>query len=379
MILSLVLVIAFANLLPKEIYGTYKYILSIAGILNIFTLTGMNSAVSRAVAKGDEGSLKTSVKYQLKWNLLMLAAFFALGGYYIINGDIVFATSFFILGVFVPFTLALNTYGAYLEGKKEFKTASISNIISTFVYIIGALIAILLSGKVEWLIAAYAITSFASTLFFYIFILHKFKPPTSKTEETLKYGRELSFIRFIGPIISQADKIILAHFWGPTQLAIYSLSMAVPERVIPFMKNWVGIGFPKFAAKTPEEINTVFYKRIFQGMSFGAVIAFLYILISPYLFKHLLPQYLDGVFYSQILAVNFIFAIPNRYVSLLFESQKLSRLIFANSIIQSAIAILFFVVLGIWGGIFGLIVAQVSNSFISMLLNIAMWRKYSKI
>jgi len=155
-ILSLILIIAFANLLPKETYGTYRYILALAGMLNILTLTGMNSAVGRAVASGDEGALKASVKYQLKWNLIILAAFWVLSGYYVINGDAIFATSFFVLGIFVPSTLAFNTYGAYLDGKKEFKIANILSIISVFVYIIGVLSAILLSGEVIWLIAAYA-------------------------------------------------------------------------------------------------------------------------------------------------------------------------------------------------------------------------------
>ena len=101
-VLSLLLIIAFANLLPKETYGTYRYILSLAGVLNIFALTGMNSAVARAVAAGNEGVLKASVRYQFKWNLLMLAAFWVLGGYYFINGDFLFATSFLILSILVP-------------------------------------------------------------------------------------------------------------------------------------------------------------------------------------------------------------------------------------------------------------------------------------
>lgn len=375
-VLSLVLLIAFANLLPKETYGTYRYILSIAGVLNIFTLTGMNSAVGRAVAAGNEGILKTSVKYQLKWNLLMLVAFWVLAGYYFINGNDLFAISFFVLGVFVPSTLAFNTYGAYLEGKREFKVANILNVISVLIYVVGVLAAILLKGDVVWLIIAYAITTFFSTFFFYIFILRKFKPPVETTDkEALKYGRELSYIRLIGPIVSQVDKIILAHFWGPAQLATYTLAMAVPSRAVLFIKKWVSLGFPKFVAKTPQEINTVFYRRIFQGMSIGFAVAVLYILISPYLFKYLLPQYLDGVLYSQILAVSFVFAMPGRYLGLLFESQKLSRLIFIRSIIQSIIVILLYVVLGIWGGILGLTVAFVLNSFISMLLGIAMWRK----
>jgi len=200
-LLSLVLIIAFANLLPKETYGTYRYILSLASIFNVFTLTGMNSAVARAVAIGHEGALRTSVKYQLKWNLLMLVAFFVFGGYYLMQGDIIFATSFFILGIFVPPTLAFNTYGAYLEGKKNFKFASIASIISTSIYVAGVLTAILISGAVPWLITAYALTTFASTLFFYIFIIRKFKPPAiADAQETLKYGRELTFIGFIAPL-----------------------------------------------------------------------------------------------------------------------------------------------------------------------------------
>lgn len=374
-LLSLVLIVAFANLLPKETYGTYRYILSLASVLNIFALTGMNSAVARSVAIGHEGVLRTAVKYQLKWNLLMFAAFFILGGYYFAKGDIQFATSFFILGVFVPPTLALNTYGAYLEGKKDFKTASVSSVTSTSLYVMGVLAAILLSGSVIWLITAYALTTFTATLLFYIFIIRKFKPPPAmEAEETLKYGRELSFIGLIAPISSQIDKILLTHFWGPAQLAVYSLAMAVPDRAVSIIKNWVGIGFPKFSTKTPEEINTVFYRRIAQGMAGGAIFTIAYILISPYLFKYVIPQYLEGVFYSQILAINFIFAMPIRYLSLLFESQKFSRIIFIKSLIQNSIAIALYIILGIWGGILGLVIAQITNSFIGMVVNIIIWK-----
>jgi len=111
----------------------------------------------------------------------------------------------------------------------------------------------------------------------------------------------------------------------------------------------------------------------------GSMIAILYIIISPYLFKYLLPQYLDGVFYSQIIAIGFIFAMPNRYINLLLESQKLSRVIFIKDMIQSIMVLLFYVVLGIWGGIFGLVIAYVSTSFIGMLFNIIMWRRNSVV
>jgi len=255
--------------------------------------------------------------------------------------------------------------------------ASISSIISTFVYAAGMLIAILLSKEVIWLVIAYSATTLGTTLFFYVFTLRTFKPSHSFSGETLKYGRELTFIGFIGPVVSQIDKIILAHFWGTTQLALYSLAMAVPDRATSLIKNLIGLGSPKFAIKTPKEINKVFYTRIVQGMVIGLVCFIGYVLIAPYLFKYLIPQYLDALVYSQILAVGLIFAIPNRYVSLLLVSQKLSRVIFTNSIIQGVVKILLYVVLGIWGGIMGLVLAYVTISFIGMLIGIIMWRNNS--
>lgn len=378
--LSLALVISFANLLPKETYGLYNYILSVAGVLNIFTLTGINTAVSRAAAMEKVGVLKRTVTYQLKLNTGMFVAFMGLAGYYLFKDETVLATSFFILGFFVPATLALNTYGAYLDGKKEFKLISILRTLSSCVYVGGMFFALLLQGSVIWLITTYAVTIFISTLFFYLYVLHTFKEPQSDdAEETLRYGRELTYIKIIDPIVSQIDKIILGHFWGPAQLASYSLALAIPNKAGVIMKSWVNIGFPKFATKTPEMINTVFLRRIIQGMLIGSLIAIAYILLSPYLFKYVLPQYLESIFYSQLLAVNFVFALPNRYVNLLLASQKLSRLLFQRALITSLIYIVLYLVLGIKGGLLGLVIANMVGGVIGFLINVALWRKVSRV
>lgn len=373
-ILSLVLLYFFANYLPKETYGTYRYILSLAGILSVFTLTGMNQAVTQAVANGKEGVLRTSVKYQLRWNVVQLVAFWTLGIYYFMNANHLFGASFFVLGLVLPIIAALNTYTAFLDGKKDFKLNNIFSIGGTSIYVAGMIFAILFSGETIWLVVTYSIATFISSIIFYFSTLKIYTQPATASEDTLKYGRSLTFLGFISPVASQIDKIVLTHFWGPAQLAIYSLAMVVPERATLFIKSLVGIGFPKFAVKTPEEINVVFYRRILQGMSFGLFIALAYIIVAPYLFHYLLPQYLESIYYSQIMAISFIFAMPNRYISLLLVSQKLLRRMLTINIIQNIMRTIMYVILGIWGGIFGLVVANILNSFIGMLINIKIWR-----
>src|SRR5688572_8295878 len=66
--------ILFANLFPKEAFGSYKFILSMVAMMSVFTLTGMFTAVTQAVAKGFNNALRQGFRINLKWSLgLMLS------------------------------------------------------------------------------------------------------------------------------------------------------------------------------------------------------------------------------------------------------------------------------------------------------------------
>jgi O-antigen/teichoic acid export membrane protein len=376
-LVALGLMLVFANFLPKETYGTYRYLISLAGLLNIFTLTGMSQAVMQAVSTGRDGALRASVRYQLKWNSILMLVSWALAAYYLWHGNFVYGGALLVLSLCVPLTNAFNTYGAYLAGKRQFRLNNIFSVLSTLIYAAGMVAVIFISGQVVWLVAAYALTMFASTVLFYFLTVRRFKPPLGSVaaeSETLRYGRRLTFIGLMGPIVAQADSIILNHFWGAAPLAVYSIAMAIPNRAVPFIKDLVDVGFPKIAAKTPEEIDKTFYQRIAQGLLLGTLFAGVYALAAPYLFKYLLPQYLDAVIYTKILALNFIFAMPNRYLSALLTSQKMIRQIFVGGLITNTSTILLYLVLGIWGGILGLVMAQLSYSVLAFVVNMILWK-----
>lgn len=373
-LLSFLLVIVFANFLDKETYGLYRYALSLASILSFLTLTGMNQAVSRAVATGHEGVLRAAVRYQLWWNMLLTAALWALGGYYLVQGNTILAASLGILGISAPAGAAFNTFSAYLEGKRHFKLNNLYAAGSTGLYVAGALLAIFISGEAVGLVAAYAITTLIGTAGCYWLVLKKFNPPNEDAHETITYGRHLTFIGFLAPIAAQLDKIIVGNLWGASELAVYTIALAVPTRIATLIKGWVGVGFPKLAARSQGEIDALFYHRIASGLIAGAVVALAYIAVAPFLFYYLMPQYYSSVLYSQILAASLVFAMPNRYVSLLFAAQKLPRLILLNNISQTLVCLALYVAFGIWGGVLGLVTAQAIYSAISLLMNIAVWR-----
>ena len=66
-----------------------------------------------------------------------------LDNYYIIKGNNTLDTSFIITAAFVPFFDSLLTYNSYWNGKKDFKSLSLSNILTrliNLVTIIGVII-----------------------------------------------------------------------------------------------------------------------------------------------------------------------------------------------------------------------------------------------
>ncbi len=372
-ILALVLVLLFANLLPKEVYGTYRYLISLAGLLSVFTLTGMNQAVSQAVAVGHDGAFRTAVRYQLKWNSILMVVFLTLGVYYLINENFAYTGALIILGLATPFTAALNTYGAYLSGKRQFQLNNVFSIISTLIYTLGMAGAIFISGEVIWLVAAYAVATLLSNALCYYLTVRKFQPTREPAPETLRFGRHLTFIGLLDPIVTQLDAIILNHFWGAAPVAVYSIASAIPNRAIPFVKSWVDVGFPKIANKSVEEISATLWRRIGQGILFGIVLAVGYAITVPWIFRYLLPQYLDAVFYTQLLGASMIFSIPNRYISSLLTAKKMSRRIFFNNSAQSVVKIILYAVLGIYGGVLGLVVARLLSTVFNFFIVLFSW------
>ena len=87
--------ILFANTLSKEVFGEYRFILGLFNTFNSFALSGMNIAVVQAVARGHEGALASSIRYQLKWAIPHAIGGFIAASFFYAQGDK-------IQGVFTP-------------------------------------------------------------------------------------------------------------------------------------------------------------------------------------------------------------------------------------------------------------------------------------
>ena len=360
---AFLLAIAFANFLPKETYGEYKYILSIASILAIPTLTGMGTAVTQAVARGYDGVVMPAMKEKIKWGTLSAVASVGLAGYYWMNGNSTLTFAFLICAVFLPFMDAFELWGPYLNGKRNFKALSKFGYYKKIIYTIFIILVILITKEILLLVAAFFIIN---TLLNYI-ILKKSIPSTSTPKgitQILRYGKILSLSNVVSIVAIHIDKIFLFHFFGARELAIYAFALAIPDQIKTVIQNIKPLMLPKFALNTTEELGSSIKQKSVLFLLVTAVIVVLYVSFSKLIYITFFPEYAESIFYSNLYSLTIISAALLYLPITALQSQQQGRTILYYSITISSISIIVMYFGVYFFSLLGLIVAKVITTFL---------------
>lgn len=356
-ITAFLLLLAFANLIEPSVYGNYKYLLSIFGLLSIFSLTGMGNAVSRAVARGFEGSVVDSFKTKIKWASVGSIVIIMLAIYYWLQGNNNLPIPLILAALFLPLMQASLIYGDFLSGKKIFtaltKFSSLTSVLVTFLLII----ILFLTKNLFIIIAAYLIGYTSLNFIFFTIVLRKFKPNQKTDDQTISYGKHLSLMDILNIIANYLDRLLIFQFLGATELAIYSLAIAPPEKLKGYLKNIYTLAIPKFSLRSREEIKATIYKKMSRFALFIIVIIILYIIFIPFVFRLFFPKYLISVVYSQIFAIGLIGTTAALPQSALLSQMAKKQLYQINIIIPLVQIFLLFVLIYFWG-LWGAIIAR---------------------
>jgi O-antigen/teichoic acid export membrane protein len=372
---SFLLAIAFANLLDPAVYGNYKYILSLMGILGIFCLPGMGTAITQAVARGLEGDLAKGFKEKIKFGVLGSLASISLGIYYFVQGNTILPIPLLLIAIFLPLMQASQIYGALLIGRKLFSYNARYSILSHILSVLSIIITLFATKNLIWLIAVYLISYTLFNSFFYFFVKSKFQPNAKGDPETIAYGKHLSLIGILDQINFYLDKILVFHFLGATELAIYAFAITPPEQIKGILKNINFLALPKFSQKTGKEIKKTIFKKMAKLSFLFLLIVTIYIFIAPFIYKIFFSQYSESILYSQIFAVSII-TIPALLALSVLQSQKMVKTIFKFKLFTGIFQMTIILFSVYFYGLIGLIVARVIVRFITLIISIY-YLKYS--
>jgi O-antigen/teichoic acid export membrane protein len=376
-VLALLLSVAFANLLPKEVYGIYQYLISLSALVTAVCLGGMQQAVAQSAARGNEGDLRVSLRAQLKWAIV--PAGLAIGGslYYFFQGNTMVAAALLIIALFSPLTSAFNIYNGFLGGVKQFKRLFFYGLITNLIYYGAIFVTITYFKNALVLLSVNLVVSAAAAVYFYFRTLRASKPNNITDAHTVSYGMHLSIMNAFGTIIYQLDSILVFHFLGAAQLAIYSFATLIPERAGGLLSFIGTAAFPKFSQRTLGEIRKSIIPQTIRAMMLGAIVALIYAVAAPYLFTLLFPKYLVAIHYTQVYALVIMFMAAN-LVSSALVSQRLKAELYITSFMNPILLIILQIPLLLLYGIWGMIMGRLLTDLLGILIALGLLFRKSR-
>ncbi len=370
-ILSLVSVLAFANLLPREMYGTYQYILATADLFGIFVLSGIDVAVGRSVARGKEGSILQALWTKIKWGFVGGAMAITVGAYYLSQDNGLLGWGFIIAGLFMPFWEAPSMYGTIWQGKRRFDLISAGDFLLPLATIVFMVPALFFTDNILIILGIYFSTNLVARGAFLWATLRAFPPNNVKDPEMIPYGMHLTAMSAAGTVAGNTDRILLWHLLGPASVAIYTLAQAMPMRAIGFLKIINRLAFPKMVTQDPAQVRATLMPKVLLLVGLSTAGALAYALVAPSLFAIFLPQYLEAIPYT-VLAALLIALQPFSLLSSSFAAHARKNELYIWSIGTPALRIALFLAFiplwGLWGAMGALLGSKALESIILVRL-----------
>ena len=358
--------LAFANLLPQQAYGTYKYILTLAGLFTAISLTGLSASLAQAAARGLEKTFQPIFKSKVRWSLIACIVTLSAGGYYFFKGNLILGGGLTIAGLFLPLMETAGLYSYLLQGRKNYQDTAKYQALSQIFASAVLITTLFLTHNLFIIIAAY-FCSWTISRWIILKIILKTHPLIGEIDQqAVNYGKHLSLMEIINQVAEYLDKILIFQFLGAVQVAVYSIAIAVPEQIRGFIKNLNFFLLPKFATQDADLVQKNLTKKIILLIVGLIIIVALYILCAPFLFKLFFPKYLASITYSQFLALGLIayasivplnFLKAHKFTKQLYQSNNFTSLF---QIISLLILIKFF---GIWGAV----IAKVLTKFFNLI------------
>ncbi|MEI6863775.1 MAG: polysaccharide biosynthesis C-terminal domain-containing protein [Candidatus Adlerbacteria bacterium] len=364
---GLILTTAFANLFSPELFGTYKYVVAAASVVGAFSLNSMGGALMRAVAQGKQHVVPALVRTMMLWSVPASLVSTGIGGYYFLQGNSTLGYGFLFIAVFNIISNGFGLAKSIIVAKGDFKHSFFYSIPRLLFPIIVIVATLLFTQDVVWILAAYFFSNALGSWVQYLWTIRRFKITGSNQDvsETITFGKHLSALGFFLLVSGQIDQLLLFHFSGGTELAIYALALAPVLETRNILDNVLSILFPKLAAKEKNDAKQSLSLRLRQLTISAILLTGIYIACVPFLFTFLFPKYLPSILVSQALALMILFqprGVIDSYIVAHGEVKKRYIAVLSSQAVEFILFCALIPFFGLWGAVWATILSEAGAS-----------------
>lgn len=365
-ILGLVTTALLAQYLTENDYGVYKYLLGIIAILSSFSLTGLGQSVLQTAAKKYYGFYRETLLINFKYSLFVSLISVIATIYYWINSNITLAIGCLLIAILQPLISTYQFAPAHLQGTGRFKESTILNTGRVFFSSIVTLVTLYFTKSIILLFSTYLLGQFILNIFSHFLFSPSYnKTPKDVFDKYIKYAKHTSIRNAISNIAQRVDAIIIFTQLGAVQLAIYSISIVVPEQIKGSFKNLSALLLPKYAKYDDIEVfKKSVLRRSIQLFTVLLIITFTYIFFAPFLYHAVFYKYPEAVFYSQLYALSFPSFTALIPITMI-QSRLDKKTLYTINILEATVGVGLMCLLTLHFGITGTIIARISMRYIT--------------
>ncbi len=305
----LAVAVAFARLSEPGAFGRYQYLLTLLGLLTLFSLPGMSVAVTRAVAQGYERTLAPASADRLRFSLLGVVALLGLAGVFASHGQPEMARLVLIAAPLFPMVAAMDTYMAFLAGKQEFRRYGLLQAAEVVVPTPLIVAVLHFDGRVEVAVLASLATVALLHVLFSGTAARRVARDSPIDDDGLRYGRRVSGVHLVSIVHYHLTRLVVGTLLGPADLAVFAIAAAWAEafRQATHILNMQWL--PRLAAADEADARAILRRTLIVGVPAmalaGAATILALPIVIPWLFTH---QYRASVPYGQILVAGTVVA-----------------------------------------------------------------------
>lgn len=368
--------VVLANNVEKNSLGDYRLVVSVYNTLTFFALSGATSALIRSVAQGKEGTLLYAVGLKKKYGVLAFIVGLGIAVYFgYLKHNPMLGICFLIMAACLPLIETYAMYVPYLQGKHEFKYSSIHTGIAKLFAAIALVVITYYHPTTIYLVAGFYMSQVFITYLQYKHLVKQFPVKSNNIDQEMHpYARHVTAASFLGLLLSQADKIILYHFFGPIALAQYWIASSIPQEVGRVIGAAAQVIFPKLTTDEYARDKDSFIKKLKIFTWVMVLLSIAYSLIAYPFFTIFFPKYIDQVAKSIVL----MFAaavVPNWFVWQYYLAKGKVKIVYMANIMEPILQVCLYVSLVPFFGIWGLVIAAFARTIVMNLASFYIIRR----
>ena len=360
-----------SNYHSREFLGQFQYlIVSLIGLLSLFSFIGIHDSVIRSAARGQDASLVHGTRYAIKIGLsgsalLLGYAAFVFG----VKGDRQMGAALIACALFFPFYRSLDLFASYLTAKQRFARECRDTSLVFVLRMLAAFGALWLFGENLWaLIAAFIGTHVIVSAVFHRRCARSIAPQPVDPE-LIPFAWFNTMVTGLYMVANTLDQFLVEWVRGPEFLAIYSIGIILYE-----MSRWVvtpvfTVLWPRFADESMAMTGRKIVALLMAGCALALVSFLGFTIFVPWFF----PKYPESIPIGQLISLCLILMPANTVCSIYFRAVKYERGIWAPTLSSRLFSTVLCLPFLLWGGLLGLAWMRIAEQILHFLLNLYYW------